>query len=137
MTQKRKLLIVLKYLVNPVLAILMLWVCVWFYLGMFEENYLALLVLTFFLSIELIEGVDFESDIKIFWKKKVVGLVLQWFWVISLLLLIGFAFKVTDYFSRQALITWILITPVVLVMTHWLIRALLHRCPFSRKKCPE
>ena len=70
MTQKRKLLIVLKYLVNPVLAILMLWVCVWFYLGMFEENYLALLVLTFFLSIELIEGVDFESDIKIFWKKR-------------------------------------------------------------------
>ncbi len=134
MTQKRKLLIVLKYLVNPVLAILMLWVCVWFYLGMFEENYLALLVLTFFLSLELIEGVDFESDIKIFWKKKVVGLVLQWFWVISLLLLIGFAFKVTDYFSRQALITWILITPVVLVMTHWLIRALLYRYPFVEKE---
>lgn len=60
--------------------------------------------------------------------------MLQWFWVISLLLLIGFAFKVTDYFSRQALITWILITPVVLVMTHWLIRALLHRCPFVEKE---
>jgi CDP-diglyceride synthetase len=92
--------IALKNLVNPVLVSLTV-VAVWFYLGRFEESYVMLLVLTFLLVVQLINGVDFESYNQIFWKKTVVDFVLQWFWVISILLLIGFASnKAADYFSR-------------------------------------
>jgi putative colanic acid biosynthesis UDP-glucose lipid carrier transferase len=131
MPKKRMLMIALKNLVNPVLVSLILVGCIWFYIGRFEEGYFALLVMSFILVIRLIDGVDFESDNKIFWKKTVVGLVLQWFWVISLLLLIGFAFKVTEYFSRQVLLSWFLITPVVLIMAHWFLRFFLHRWSFA------
>ena len=124
--------LVLKNLVNPLLVSLMLVSFVWFYVGRFEEGYVTLLVLSFLLVVQLIDGVDFESNNKTFWKKTVVGLMLQWFWVISLLLLIGFAFKSTDYFSRQVLFSWFLITPGVLVTAHWLLRFLLHRWSFAR-----
>ena len=131
MPKKRMLLIILKNLVNPILASLILEGCVLFYLGKTEEGYFALVVLSFILVEQLIDGVDFESDNKIFWNKIVPRLVLQWFWVISLLLMIGFAFKVTDYFSRQVLFSWFLSTPVVWVMVHWLLRASLHRWSFA------
>lgn len=128
---KRQLLIILKTLVNPLLASLMLVGCVWFYIGRFEEGYVTLLVVSFLLVVQLMDGVDFESNNKTFWMKTVVGLLLQWFWVICLLLLIGFAFKETDHFSRQLLFSWFLITPGVLVTAHWLLRFLLYRWSFA------
>ncbi len=126
MLQKRPLLITLKNLVNPVVTSLILVGCVWFYLGEFEEGYFVLLILSFLLVVQLIDGVDFEEN-NLFWKKAATGLVFQWFFVISLLLLVGFASKLTDYFSRQVLFSWFLITPVVLAMAHWSLRLLLHR----------
>jgi putative colanic acid biosynthesis UDP-glucose lipid carrier transferase len=101
--------------------------CVWFYLGQFEQDYIPLLVLSVLLVIQLMDGVDFESNNPTFWNKIVVGLIFQWFWVIGLLLLIGFASKATHYFSRQALFSWFLITPCVLVAAHWLLRYWLYQ----------
>ncbi len=131
MVYKRTLLITLKNLVNPVLVSLILVGCVWFFLGRFEGNYVTLLALSFLLVGELMDGVDFESNNSNFWYNTMVGLVLQWFWVISLLLLIGFASKSTQNFSRQVLFSWILITPVVIVATHWVLRSLLRRWSFA------
>jgi putative colanic acid biosynthesis UDP-glucose lipid carrier transferase len=121
------MLTVSKNIINPVLVSLILVGCVWFYLGEFDEIYFSLLILSFLLVVQLTEGVDIESDNKSFWKKTVVCLVLEWFWVISLLLLTGFASKSTHYFSREVLFSWFLITPVVLVTAHLLLRFLLHR----------
>lgn len=131
MVYNRTLLITLKNLVNPVLVSLILVGCVWFYLGRFEENYVTLLALSFLLVGELMDGVDFESNNINFWYNTMVGLVLQWFWVISLLLLIGFASKATQNFSRQVLFSWVLITPVVLMVAHWMLRFFLHRWSFA------
>jgi len=131
MFQKRTLLITLKNLVNPILVSLILVGSVWFYLGRFEGHYVTLLVLSFLLVGQLMDGVDFESNNKTFWYSTMVSLVLQWFWVISLLLLIGFASKATEYFSRQALFFWIVITPVVLVAAHRVLRFLLCRWSFA------
>ncbi|MDD5277465.1 MAG: undecaprenyl-phosphate glucose phosphotransferase [Methylovulum sp.] len=133
MLKNRQLLVALKNLVNPVIASLTLVGCVWFYLQEFEGGYVALLILSFLLIKQLVDGVDFESDSKSFWNKSVVALVLQWFWVVSLLLMIGFASKGTAYFSRQALFLWIFITPVVLVTAHWLLRCVLKQWIFSEQ----
>lgn len=113
---------------------MMLMGCLWLYQGKFEEGYFALLVLSFLLVGQLMDGVDFESNNKIFWKEIVPGLVLQWFWVVSLLLMMGFAFKVTDYFSRRVLFSWLLTTPVVMVTAHWLLRFLFNRCPLDESE---
>lgn len=127
MPEKRPLIITLKNLTSPLVVMLILVGCVRFYLGRFEESYFVLLVLSFLLAMQLVEGIDFESNNKTFWKKTVARIILQWFWLINLLLLIGFASKMTDIFSRKVLFSWFLITPVALVTAHWLIRFLLHR----------
>lgn len=133
MLKNRQLLIALKNLVNPVMASVSLVGCVWFYLEEFEGGYVTLLILSFLLINQLVDGVDFESDGKSFWNKSVVALVLQWFWVIGLLLMIGFAAKGTGYFSRQAMFLWIFVTPVVLVIVHWLLRQVLQQWLFSEQ----
>jgi putative colanic acid biosysnthesis UDP-glucose lipid carrier transferase len=130
MPHNRTLLILLKNLVNPLLVMLVLLGTVWFYQGELQEGYFALLVLSFSLVVQFFDPVDFESNDKIFWKKTVVNLVVQWFWVISLVLVICFAFKMTDYFSRRVLITWILMIPGVLVTAHWVLRFTLRRCAY-------
>lgn len=131
MPKNRQLLIALKNLVNPVMACLSLVGCVWLYLEEFEGGYVALLILSFLLVNQLVDGVDFESDSNRFWNKSVVALVLQWFWVIGLLLMIGFASKGTAYFSRPALFLWIVVTPFLLVAMHWLLRSVLLKWVFS------
>ena len=125
------MLIYLSYYVNPVMISLMLTVNVWFFLGRFEESYFALLLVSCLLVIILMtDSEEFETNNMTFWRKTAVGLVFRWFWVISILMLIGFAIKVTDYFSRQVLFYWFLTTPFVIVITHWLFRFVLHRLSF-------
>jgi putative colanic acid biosynthesis UDP-glucose lipid carrier transferase len=111
-------------------------ILVWFYQGRFQEVYVALLIPSFILVAKLIGGLDFESNNEIFWKKTVIRIVLQWFRVISLLLLIGFASKTTHYFSRVVLIYWFLTTPVVLVATHCFLRFLLNQLSFAEANVP-
>jgi len=44
-------------------------------------------------------------------------LVLQWACVVAVLLLAGFAFKVSELFSRRVILTWFLVTPIALGVT--------------------
>jgi putative colanic acid biosysnthesis UDP-glucose lipid carrier transferase len=123
----RPLLIALLYLVNPLLVSVSLAGCVWYYLDQFDEIYFALLLLSFLLALYLVDRVDVDSNNKTFWAKTVVALTLQWGWEISLLLLIGFATKLTEFYSRKVLLIWFLVTPGVLVMANWMLRCLLYR----------
>ncbi len=121
MTQSQPVLLFIKNLVNPLLVVLSLVACSQYFLGHFDESYFLLLVIAFLLSGQLIDGADIESSYKLFWKKSVPRILFQWFYVISLLLLMGFASKTSDYFSRTVLFSWFLVTPLVLVTIHWLI----------------
>lgn len=127
MLKKRLLFISLKNLVNPLLVSFILVACVWFYTGQFEGDYIPLLVLSFLLVVQFMDGVNFESNNIAIWKKTIVSIVLQWILVISIVMLVGFASKATDNFSRQVLIAWFLITPAVLVLMHVII------CFFARR----
>jgi hypothetical protein len=122
MLSKRKLSIVLKNFVYPLLVSLALVGSLWFNQEKFEEGYFVLMLLSCLLVVYVADPVDFESNNKVFWKKTVSDLLLQWFLVISLILLLGFTFKVTDYFSRKVLFYWFLTAPGVLVTAQWLAR---------------
>lgn len=121
MLQSEPLLLFIKNLLNPLIVALSLLACSHYVLGYFDEGYFLLLVVAFLLSGQLIDSVNIESTYKLFWKRSVTSLLFQWFYVISLLLLMGFASKTSDYFSRSVLFGWFLITPVLLITVHWLI----------------
>ena len=119
--QSEPLLLFIKNLLNPLIVALSLLACSHYVLGHFDEGYFLLLVVAFLLSGQLIDSVNIESTYKLFWKRSVTSLLFQWFYVISLLLLMGFASKTSDYFSRSVLFGWFLMTPVLLITVHWLI----------------
>jgi putative colanic acid biosynthesis UDP-glucose lipid carrier transferase len=121
MLQSEPLLLFIKNLLNPLIVALSLLACSHYVLGHFDEGYFLLLVVAFLLSGQLIDSVNIESTYKLFWKRSVTSLLFQWFYVISLLLLMGFASKTSDYFSRSVLFGWFLMTPVLLITVHWLI----------------
>ncbi|PPD35013.1 MAG: undecaprenyl-phosphate glucose phosphotransferase [Methylomonas sp.] len=121
MLQSEPLLLFIKNLLNPLIVALSLVACSHYFLGHFDEGYFLLLVLAFLLSGQLIDSVNIESTYKLFWKRSVTSLLFQWFYVISLLLLMGFASKTSDYFSRTVLFGWFLITPILLITVHWLV----------------
>jgi putative colanic acid biosynthesis UDP-glucose lipid carrier transferase len=121
MLQSDPLLLFIKNLLNPLIVALSLLACSHYVLGHFDEGYFLLLVVAFLLSGQLIDSVNIESTYKLFWKRSVTSLLFQWFYVISLLLLMGFASKTSDYFSRSVLFGWFLMTPVLLITVHWLI----------------
>jgi putative colanic acid biosynthesis UDP-glucose lipid carrier transferase len=112
----------IKSLINPVLVSLTLvaYVCIFF--GRFEEGYFVLLALSFLLVSQIFDDIDIQSNNKVFWRKTVLNILTQWLLIISILLLTAFASKVTDYFSRQVIILWILSVPVILVLAQLLIR---------------
>ena len=114
--------IAVKSLVNPVLVSLTLVIDVCLFLGRFEEGYFVLLALSFLLVSQIFDDIDTQSNNKVFWRKTVINILMQWFLIVSILLLTAFASKVTNYFSRQVIIIWILSVPVILVLAQLLIR---------------
>ena len=111
-----------KSLVNPVLVSLTLVAYVCLFLGRFEEGYFVLLALSFLLVSQIFDDIDIQSNNKVFWRKTVINILTQWFLIVGILLLTAFASKITDYFSRQVIIIWILSVPVILVLAQLLIR---------------
>src|SRR3984893_16009117 len=45
-------------------------------------------------------------------------IVLEWIFVVCILLLVGFAFKVTAQFSRAMMLSWFAVTPFALYAAH-------------------
>lgn len=130
--QIRPLVSLIKNATNSIVVSITLIGCVVYYQGRFVEEYFPLLVLTFLLSSQLMEGVDLESNNKIFWKRSAVSLITRWFFIVNILLLIGFASKITTFFSREVIFTWFVMTPIALVLTHDILRRVLNHVPIKK-----
>lgn len=81
----------------------------------FHRGYIALAVIAALLCILFVrphltnQQVMFSSDWSI-----ASQLMLAWFFVVAVLLLLGYATKVSEVFSRRILLTWFLLTPPVM-----------------------
>lgn len=89
---------------------------------------LALLVLK-----PALETVDFESS-----RTRTIGMIVgAWLVALSLLLLLGYATKMSDYFSRRALFVWSILGGTALVAAHYSLqhlgRRLMSRSDMSRR----
>lgn len=117
----------IELLLDPVLAVVSLWICAWVFSVPFddpEDRNLWLLVF-------LISYVVFkEVDVCRAWRyggvraqtKDTIG---AWCTVLGILLLLGYATKTGQHFSRQLMLFWALFTPFVLLSGHVIVRRLL------------
>jgi len=112
------LLVVLKQL-DPLVAVLCLIACVLVCRGPFTPGLGAVAVLTFVIASRVFGRASRDEEMA---GARITTtfprIVLEWFLVVCILLLVGFAFKVTAQFSRAMMLTWFAITPFALYAAH-------------------
>ena len=123
--------------INPLMVSSTLLLIVWFYLGTIENYYFLLAILAFLLSNEILDDVDLRSSEKLFWQKHVFNVVLQWFFVIAILWVVGFFTQSLTYFSQQILGYWFLITPITLIIVEALLRSIKFNWTFKNDSRPK
>lgn len=126
------MLALLRYLLNPSIVVISLLSCVLAYGDTISPTYTTLAILAFFISGQILG----EVDLTLPGSKQPLGaagpdMLLEWLYVVVLLLLLAFATKVTAVYSRKAIFTWFAITPFMLVGAHALARHAMHRLVVS------
>lgn len=104
----------IKILVDPVLIIFMLFGLILLIEGRLSSHYIVLSIMVFALSFP--GSWNNQGNIV----KDMLATLSQWFLIVGILLFFGYATKYLLIFSSQVLMAWILITPLVLVLTHWI-----------------
>jgi len=112
------LLSVLKQL-EPLAATASLLLCCLAFQKPFSASIAAVAVLTFVISGRVLGRIRREDDPLASSHLTVLGrIILEWSAVVCVLLLAGFAFKVTAQFSRAMMLTWFCLTPLMLYGVH-------------------
>jgi len=106
----------LRQVLNPSVIVFALLICVLAYSQPLTPHYLALAALTFLISSQVVSDPVLHRS-----SERGLNTVLrhhiymEWLLVSAALLLLAFAFKVTEEFSRRVVLTWFAITPFMVV----------------------
>jgi len=108
----------------PSLAVITLLACMLAFGQRFTKPYAMLNALTFVLCNQLMSRPAFEySPQNALLRGHLPRILVEWGYVIAWLLTVGFVFKVTANFSRKLILTWIALTPLMLLgaqaAAHW------------------
>jgi putative colanic acid biosynthesis UDP-glucose lipid carrier transferase len=118
----------LKHL-DPLVAVLTMFVCMAIFRVPFTPAYGAVAVLTLVISSRVLSRANREYELagKSF-AQTFSRILLEWLSIVSVLLLTAFAFKVTEQFSRATMLSWFAATPLSLYAAvamrrkvHWLV----------------
>ena len=106
---------------DPLVAVLSLFACVLAYGQSLSDRTLGLGLLTFLIASPIFARSPRHNGIpgsRLY--ATYSRIVVEWALVAAILLFLGFAFKVTDEFSRLVLVIWFVATPVALLAVHGL-----------------
>lgn len=125
---------ILEWLLDPLVAVASLKLLMLILDVEFNNNYLMLSVLVFILTFSVFR----EFDVCRSWRYGGVSAqmrdtVVAWLIVFSLILFIGYITKSSSSFSRTLIITWGVVTPVLLLSAHAALRAILFRIGASQR----
>jgi putative colanic acid biosynthesis UDP-glucose lipid carrier transferase len=106
----------LRHILNPTVIVVTLLLTVLAYGASLSQQYLALAALAFLISAQVVSDPVLDSS-----GTRGISMLLQhrifseWLLVSAALLLLAFALKVTELFSRRVILTWFALTPFVVV----------------------
>jgi len=106
----------LRHILNPSVIVLSLFLCVLIYSQEPTPAYFALAALAFLISSQIVSEPVMDCTAR----PGVMGVLqhrifAEWLVVSAALLLMAFAFKVTETFSRRVILTWFAVTPFMVV----------------------
>ena len=106
---------------DPLVAVLSLFVCVLAYGQSLAENTLGLGVLTFLIASPIFARSPRHKGMPGSRLSTTYShIVVEWGMVVAILLFLGFAFRATEAFSRLVLVIWFVATPMALLAAHGL-----------------
>ena len=104
----------IKILIDPVLMVATLFCLAIYFENRLPSEYVVLSILLFALSFPG-SWVDSKSM-----KAEIWNTLEQWLLILGVLLVFGYATGLLDHFSRQVILLWSWVTPLVLTCAHWL-----------------
>jgi len=127
-TSEQPAVALVKSLINPVAIVTSLFACTLFYDEPFAGHYMVLGILVFLISTQVFDDVDvFRSWHGFLPTAEDRKILFDWVMVIGILLFLAFATKLSAHFPRKVMMTWFMVTPVVLVVSHALARFVVHQ----------
>lgn len=106
----------LRHVLNPTVIVVTLLLCVLAYGQPLTQHYLALAALAFLISAQVVSDPVLDSSgrsgISVLLHHRIFS---EWLLVSAALLLLAFALKVTEVFSRRVILTWFALTPFAVV----------------------
>lgn len=114
-----------KHLLDPFIIWSMLILTAWVYDEDFTSYYLVLVIITFFISTYIYERILIYRN----WRKGRLlaymrDTILGWLVIITILISLGYATKFHSQFSEQVLLTWFVVTPLMLIASHLTARSI-------------
>ena len=126
------LLVALRRVLAAVVTVSALGVTMWSFGVELDASYLALTIIAALMALMLFSGKGPNTDAlpPRLWNIS-VSVVSRWFILIGVLLMLGYATKTSSIFSRRVLLTWIIVTPPLLVVAQLLVDVLISRMLLS------
>jgi putative colanic acid biosynthesis UDP-glucose lipid carrier transferase len=115
-----------KYLLDPFIIWGMLILTTWLYNEDFTSYYLILIIITFFISSYIYERTFIYRN----WRKgrllaHMRDTAMGWLIIVAILVFLGYATKFHNQFSGQVLLTWFIVTPLILIASHITARSII------------
>jgi putative colanic acid biosynthesis UDP-glucose lipid carrier transferase len=118
----------LNTLLCPGVIVAILVLCVFAYGEPFSGHYLALAVLGFLISSQVLDDIDFFVPWGIPELARVTrSVVLRWAAVVGMLFFLGYATKMNDQFDYDVILTWFAVTPFALLASVKVARTVVRR----------
>ena len=112
-----------KRLLDPFMIWGLLILITWLYDETFTGHYMVLVIITFFISSYIYE----QTNIYRTWRNgKLLAYIrdtlVGWGIIIAILIFIGYATKLSYRYSEQVMLTWFIVTPFALIISHVAVR---------------
>ena len=115
-----------KHLFDPFIIWSTLILTAWIYGEDFTSYYLVLVIITFFISTYIYERILIYRN----WRRGRLlaymrDTVFGWLIIVTILVFLGYATKFQNQFSEKVLLTWFIVTPLILIISHIMVRSII------------
>lgn len=113
----------LRQLLNPSVTVITLFLCALVFGQPLTGEYFALAALAFIVSGQVFSPPTLDhtsvTNIRTLWRQRVFP---EWILIASVLLLLAFAFKVSENYSRRVILLWMVVAPFAVLWGQWVTR---------------
>ena len=128
------ILLIVSRLAGAIVAVLALYFCMWFYDAPIRAAYQALAIIVALLALLMFPGAP-VNDVRpgpSFWSNS-VSVIGRWFILVGVLLILGYATKMSAMYSRKLLFSWMLITPPMIAVAKTMLNLYIARVRLSSR----